>query len=116
MKICIFVIHIILHGCRKIVLNCNVDLILSETLIAESPIGLIIHANIILRARQVFSQFMHLMNPLVIMEYAKPKGFQNFIVNIFNVILKGGPVIVLHDFTPTRNISTSQSCHNTSIE
>ena len=43
----IFALHLILHGCRNNILNCDVYIIFSEIVITDSPIGLIIYVSLI---------------------------------------------------------------------
>ena len=46
----------------------------------------------------VLSQFTHITDMVRVMKYDNPMGFHNVIVNIFHVILEGGPMLAPHDF------------------
>ena len=86
-RICIFVIHIILHGYKKTVLSYDADLIFSEIAIVDPTICLVIHFSLPRKGRQLFTKFMNLVDTLNIMEYANPKGFHNVIVGLIHAIL-----------------------------
>ena len=92
-KIHIFVLHIILHGYGQTILGYDADLIFSEISIMDSPIGLVMHVLLLRRGIQVLIQFTHLTDTIGILNYATPKGFHNVIVNVLQVILKGGTMI-----------------------
>ena len=40
---------------------------------------------------------MHLLDALIILENEDPERFHNVIVNIFDIVLKGAPMIPPHD-------------------
>ena len=78
---------------------CDKYLIFSEIAIPDSPIGLVIHVNLLQRGEKVFSQFMHLTDALGLLEYSNIKLFHNSILNVLKVILEGGTVLVPHLFS-----------------
>ena len=95
--VCIFVIHFILYGCWYTVLGWKVDLIFREIVITDVPIGLVGYFPRIWRWRKVSIQIVHLTDALDVMEDDYPIGIHNVIVDIFNTVLKGVPMLPPHE-------------------
>ena len=92
----IFILHLILHGCRYAVLGCNANIILIESFAADGLICLFILGPLLQMWRYTISNIVLLTDALIILENAHPEVLHNIIVHIFNMVLKYGPVITPH--------------------
>ena len=92
----IFVLHIIFREFWEAILCCDVYIIFSEIAITDYQIGLVVHVALPQSGRQVLIPIINIVDALSLLYYSNPKGFHNVIVNVLNVIFKGGTVLMPH--------------------
>ena len=92
----IFILKLILHGCKDSILCINSNNIFIELFVADVPIRWLKPSSLHQRWGKLIFQVVHLTDALRVLEDADSEWFYNVIVNIFDVFLEDAPVIFPH--------------------